>query len=97
MGAKTSAHTGAMGAMKRDVVDIGTFLRNIEQEFDGRLAGGLRPETRFHDLGDWTSLQALIVVAGFERDYGVTISADDLGRAETLQDLYGLVVRRIGV
>jgi acyl carrier protein len=82
--------------MHSNVIDIGTFLRNVEREFDSPIPGGLQPEMCFRDLADWTSLQALIVVAGFERDYGVTISAEDLSRAETLQDLYGVVLERIG-
>ena len=78
-------------------MDIGTFLRNVEREFDRGVAGGLHPETRFRDLADWTSLQALVIVAGFERDYGVTMTTEEFDRAETLQDLYGVLVRRIGV
>ncbi len=82
--------------MNRDLLDIGTFLRNFEGEFDGGIPGGPQPLTRLRDLPDWTSLQALIVVAGFERDYGVTITADELGRADTLQDLFDAVLRRVG-
>ena len=82
--------------MQREPVDVDTFIRNVEREFNGSIPGGLYPATRFRDLADWTSLQALIVVAGFERDYGVTISAEEFDRAETLEDLYGVVLQRIG-
>ncbi len=73
-------------------VDVETFIRNVESEFDGGVR--LQATTRFRDLADWTSLQALIVIAGFERDYGVTISGDDVDRAQTVQDLYDLVIER---
>lgn len=82
--------------MNRDPVDLATFIRNLEREFDGGIPGGLHPAHRLHNLSDWSSLQALMVVAGFERDYGVTISAADLDRAETVADLYHIVVDRIG-
>lgn len=82
--------------MPRDVVDVEAFILSVEREFNERLHGRLHPSTRFRDLEDWTSLQALIVVAGFERDYGVLISAEEIGRAETLEDLHALVLERMG-
>jgi acyl carrier protein len=77
-------------------IDLETFICNMEAQFDGRLSLRLQSSTRFRDLPEWSSLQALIVVAGFERTYGVTISSKDLHRAETVEDLYRLVVRRKG-
>jgi acyl carrier protein len=78
--------------MSKSVIDASAFLRIVEDEFDGQLAEPLRLETRFKDLGEWNSLQALIVVAALERDYGVTLSARELAAADTVQDLYQAVV-----
>jgi acyl carrier protein len=77
--------------MHRDVPDISTFLRNVERDMD-RPSGTLRPEMRFRELPDWTSLEALIVVAGFQRDYAITMTSDAFDRAQTLDDLYRLLV-----
>lgn len=82
--------------MATQPVDIATFIRNLEREFDNGIPGGLHPSLRLEHLSEWTSLQALIVVAGFERDYGVTISTADLDRAETVADLYRIIAERIG-
>jgi acyl carrier protein len=82
--------------MDRDAVDVRTFIRNIERHFDSPIPGGLDTQTRFRDLPDWTSLQALIVAASFEWDYGVTISADEFLGAENIQSLYSVVIQRMG-
>jgi acyl carrier protein len=81
--------------MHGDLVDIETFLRNVERDLD-RPSGLLRPDTRFRRLPDWTSLQALIVVAGFQRDYGITMTSEAFDRAETLEDLYEVLLGRRG-
>jgi acyl carrier protein len=82
--------------MDRNVVDVQTFIRNFERELDEVPPGGLDRTTPFRHLAAWTSLQALVTVVSFERDYGVTLSAEELDTAETLQDLYDVVLQKIG-
>ena len=82
--------------MEKSVVDVQTFIRNVESALDDVKPGLLDGSTRFRELEAWTSLQALIVVVSIERDYGVSLSAEDFEQAETLQDLYDAVRERIG-
>jgi len=81
--------------MQRDTIDVQRFARNLERYLESPVPGGLDVKTRFQDLPGWTSLQALIVVAGFECDYGVTVSEDEFREANTVEDLYSAVVRRL--
>jgi acyl carrier protein len=81
--------------MGREAIDVQTFARNLERYLDNPSPTGLDLKTRFQDLPGWTSLQALIVVAGFETDYGVTVSEDEFREANTVHDLYSVVVRRM--
>ena len=82
--------------MEKSVVDVQTFIRNIESAFDDVTPGLMEATTRFRDLEAWTSLQTLIVAVSIESDYGVSLSAEEFDRAETLQDLYETVLERIG-
>ena len=50
----------------------------------------ITPETPFKDLRNWDSLAALSFLALCEDTYGKTVTDDDLGRAETVNDLYAL-------
>jgi len=77
-------------------MDVQTFMRNLESELEDVPPGLLEATTRFRDLAAWTSLQALIVVVSLERDYGVSLSAQELDGADTVQDLYDVVIRRTG-
>ncbi len=82
--------------MERETkLDVQTFARNLERYLESPLPEGLDAKARFEDLPGWTSLQALIVVAGLERDFGVTVSEDEFREACTVQDLYRIVVRRM--
>jgi len=46
------------------------------------------------DCEAWDSLTALSLVAMIDRDYKVSISADDLMRAVTAGDLYRIVIEK---
>ena len=48
-------------------------------------------ETRFRELEEWSSMQALIVIAAIDENYGVTIPEKDFRAASTVEELYQLV------
>lgn len=81
--------------MQQEPLDVQTFASNLERYLENPVPGGLDITTPFQDFPGWTSLQALIVAAGLESDYGVTISSDEFREAKTIQDLYRVVVRRM--
>jgi acyl carrier protein len=82
--------------MERNPVEIQTFIHNFEHNLDNAGARELNGGTRFRDLPDWTSLQALVVVASFAADYGVTLSDTEFQSADTLQELYQIVIQGMG-
>jgi acyl carrier protein len=78
-----------------NIIDVESFISNLERHLDLPAPSGLQSGTRPRDLPEWTSLQALILVASFDWDYGVTISADEFGQAESIADLYALVTGKM--
>jgi acyl carrier protein len=46
--------------------------------------------TKFRDLDEWSSMQALIVIAAVDEHYGVTIVERDFRGATTVADLHQL-------
>ena len=83
--------------MVKELPEIHSFLKQLEQLFDGSASGGLQPETIFRNLPGWTSLQSLVVIVNLDEEYGVSISADELQQAQTLADLYRLAKEKQGV
>ena len=48
-------------------------------------------QTLFRELEEWGSMMALIVIAMIDRDFGKTITADDLKSAGTVEALFEIV------
>lgn len=51
----------------------------------------IEPGTRFRDLEEWSSMQALIVIAAIDENFGVTIPERDFREAKTVADLHQLI------
>ena len=72
-------------------IDIQDFMVKLEDVFDTIDKGTLTPEVKFQDLADWTSLNAMVLVALFETEFDRPVSFDQLSKCETVTDLYNLI------
>lgn len=72
-------------------IDVQSFIVKLEDVFDTIDKGILTPDTKFRDLADWTSLNAMVLVALFETEFDRPLSFDQLRQCETIQDLYNLI------
>lgn len=66
------------------------FTEKLEEVFDSIQKETLTPTTKFRDLADWTSMNAMILVALYETEFDKSISFEQLRKCETVQDLYQL-------
>ena len=76
-------------------MNIEEFIVNIENEFDDLKPGLLKPESKYRELFDWNSINALILIAMIKTEYDVAITAEDLVKTKTVQDIYKIVESRI--
>ena len=76
-------------------MNIEGFIKLLEAEFEEEYPEGVTPETKFRELEDWGSMQALIVTALIEVEFEVTMTATDLSELETIQDLHAMVMSRV--
>lgn len=72
-----------------------TFIEKLEEQFEELEKGTLKADTEFRQLEEWTSMQALIIIASFDWEYGVTITADELKGATTVIDLFNIVQHKV--
>lgn len=72
-------------------MDKETFIDDFSGLFDDTARDLFTPETRFHELGEWSSLIALSLIAMVDEEYGVTLKGDDIKSAQTIQDLFDSV------
>ncbi len=76
-------------------MNIEEFIKHIEAEFDDLKPGVLKPESMFREVFEWNSINALILIAMVKTEYEVTLTADDLIKSKTVNDIYKLVESRV--
>lgn len=67
------------------------FIKMFEAELADIIQGTIKPETVFKQLDAWNSMQALILIAMVDSEYGVTLSAENLNDCITVSDLFSVV------
>ncbi len=73
------------------MMNIDTFIRQIEDEFDDLKPGILKTDSKFREVFEWNSINALILIAMVKTEYDVTLTANDLINSKTVKDIYSLV------
>jgi acyl carrier protein len=76
------------------MIPINEFIVKVEEEFEDLDNGVLKPESVIRDHFTWDSINALILIAHMNVEYGVVINAEDLVNSKTVQDLYDIVNTR---
>jgi acyl carrier protein len=76
-------------------ITIEDFIQKIEAEFPDMPQGKLTPETNFRDSMDWDSVNALMFVVLVNIEYDVTLIADEFINANTIQDVFNVVKRKV--
>ena len=72
-------------------MEIKEFINNFAEQFDDTEPSEFTPETVFHELDEYTSLTALSIIAMVDEEYGVTLNANDMSTAVTIEDLFNTV------
>ena len=72
-------------------MELKEFIENFASQFEETDASVFTPETRFHELDEWSSLTALSIIAMVDEEYDVTLKGDDIRNARTVEDLFNTV------
>lgn len=72
-------------------MEIKEFIQHFAEQFDDTDVNEFKPETVFHELDEYSSLIALSIILMVDESYGVTIDADDMSAAVTIEDLFNTV------
>ncbi len=76
-------------------MEIKDFIENFAEQFDDTELSEFKPETVFHELDEYTSLIALSIIAMVDEEYGVTLNANDMSSAVTIEDLFNTVKSKL--
>ena len=72
-------------------MEIKEFIENFANQFDDTDVSVFSAETRFRELDEWSSLLALSVLAMVDEEYDVQLKADQMRKANTVQELFDFV------
>ncbi len=76
-------------------MEIQEFIQHFAEQFDDTDISEFKPETVFHELEEYSSLIALTVIGMVDEEYGVTIGAEEMSAAVTIEDLYNTVKAKL--
>lgn len=71
-------------------MQLTNFIQSISTEFEDVTPGTITGETEFRKIEGWSSMMALIVIAKIDSDYGITITAEELAKCSTMNDLFAV-------
>ena len=72
-------------------MEIKEFIENFANQFDDTDVSVFSAETRFRELDEWSSLLALSDLAMVDEEYDVQLKADQMRKANTVQELFDIV------
>lgn len=75
-------------------MELNDFTQKFASCFSHTDAALIKPDTEFRKLEEWGSMMALIVIAMIDSDFGKTVSAEDLQKANTISSLFEIVKRK---
>ena len=76
------------------MITVEEFTVRIEEEFEVLEPGSLKPDTDYHNMEEWDSMHALILIALVDTEFDIRITGNDIKESKTVRDIYQLVLDR---
>ena len=75
-------------------MEIKEFIENFVDQFDDLELADVTPDTVMRDLDEWSSMIGLALLNMAEKEYGVSLTFDELRHSLTVQDLFEVIVNK---
>ena len=72
-------------------MDANEFIKNFAAQFDDTDASEFTMETRFRELDEWSSLNALAILNMIGKKYSIVLKPEEMKPTNTVQELFDLV------
>lgn len=70
---------------------LNDFITKFAEQFDETEFSEFKPETKFRELDEWSSMITLGLIAMADEEYGVRLKSGDIRNSETIEDLYNVI------
>lgn len=72
-------------------MELKDFIEKFREQFDETEPEEINADTYFKELDEWGSLKGLMVMAMVSDEYEKHIKAEDIRKADTVEDLFNIV------
>ena len=76
-------------------MDANDFIKNFAAQFDDTDASEFTLETRFRELDEWSSLNALAILNMIGKKYSIILKPEEMKPTNTVQELFDLVQSKL--
>ena len=76
-------------------MDANDFIKNFAAQFDDTDASEFTLETKFRELNEWSSLNALAILNMIGKKYSVALKPEEMKPTNTVQELFDLVKSKL--
>lgn len=75
-------------------MDLQEFVAHFAEQFEETDESVFTPQTKYHELEEWSSLIGLSIIAMVDEEYDVAIKGNDVKSSVTIEDLFNIVKER---
>lgn len=72
-------------------MELNQFIKNFEELFDEVETNSIKADTKFRDLEEWSSLNALALIAMVDENYDKKITGEQIKNSTTVEDLFNCI------
>lgn len=76
-------------------MELNDFIAHFAEQFEETEACVFKPETKFRELDEWSSLMALNIIAMIDEEYDIAVKGNDMRSADTIEDLFNIVKAKL--
>ena len=70
------------------------FVQAFAAEFDDTPVEDFKPDVKFKELEEWSSLTALSIISMVDDEFDKNITGANLRSCDTIEDLYNLIIAK---
>ena len=76
-------------------MELNEFVAHFAEQFEETDQSLFTPQTKYHDLEEWSSLIGLSIIAMVSEEYDVALKGNDVKNSVTIEDLFNRVKAQV--
>lgn len=78
-------------------MDFKSFIDQFAEQFEDTERSEFNANTEFRQLDEWSSLTGLLIIGMVLDVYSINLTADELRKCTTIEDVYNIVKNKTNV